>query len=300
MGIPYTPPIEDTEWLVEASIFECSLSQPIPDYGRAVFYHRAGEQLQFILDSHIQHMKTGRAQVKATSPLWKPEEEDQNLGYVDVLQGPEPIVLGNALSHKLMQELYVGNHIELRRRPWFDERSSVLVEVSTVNFRGAYRKYIDCLASLLPVNFDQIERTAIYFGSDGVELMPTEKRKLDNIVTYVDADPSVQSFYLDGHTDSVGTRVDNLDLAERRANAVKTYLTAAGVNPESIQTRWHGERYPIAVNSHRKGRAKNRRVTIRLTKEPLEPLKLLSPEKENKSTGNMLPGVSDKAGMPSP
>ena len=80
-------------------------------------------------------------------------------------------------------------------------------------------------------------------------------------------------FFIDGHTDSVGGRSDNLELAQRRAEEVTRYFVNQGLDKSKIQTRWHGERYPVESNATRKGRAKNRRVTIRLERgdEPVVP-----------------------------
>lgn len=67
------------------------------------------------------------------------------------------------------------------------------------------------------------------------------------------------------HTDSVGTEEYNLDLSERRAKSVKSFLVKQGVPPPSI--RFHGMGYsrPLADNSTDEGRAKNRRVEFRVT-----------------------------------
>jgi len=67
------------------------------------------------------------------------------------------------------------------------------------------------------------------------------------------------------HTDSVGTAEYNLDLSERRARSVKSFLVKQGVPPPSI--RFHGMGYtrPLADNATDEGRAKNRRVEFRVT-----------------------------------
>lgn len=67
-----------------------------------------------------------------------------------------------------------------------------------------------------------------------------------------------------GHTDSVGSDAFNQTLSENRANAVAQYLTAQGVQRERMETLGAGKRYPIADNGTDAGRAKNRRVEIRL------------------------------------
>lgn len=67
------------------------------------------------------------------------------------------------------------------------------------------------------------------------------------------------------HTDSVGTAEYNLDLSERRARAVKSFLVKQGVPPPSIRFKGMGYSMPLADNSTDEGRAKNRRVEFRVT-----------------------------------
>jgi len=64
-----------------------------------------------------------------------------------------------------------------------------------------------------------------------------------------------------GHTDERGTREYNLGLGERRANSVKDYLVALGVNPDRINTVSYGEERPVAVGSNEAAWAQNRRAT---------------------------------------
>lgn len=67
-----------------------------------------------------------------------------------------------------------------------------------------------------------------------------------------------------GHTDSIGTDAVNQRLSEQRADSVAQYLTAQGVQRERMEVLGMGKRMPIADNGTDAGRAKNRRVEIRL------------------------------------
>lgn len=69
----------------------------------------------------------------------------------------------------------------------------------------------------------------------------------------------VTSFIIDGHTDSDAGDAYNMALSKRRANAVASVARSVGAKTE---TRWFGERVPIASNKTRAGKAKNRRVEI--------------------------------------
>jgi len=55
--------------------------------------------------------------------------------------------------------------------------------------------------------------------------------------------------------------------SQKRTERVVDYLVERGVSQDMIVARWHGERYKVATNQNSRGRAKNRRVTLRLSKE---------------------------------
>lgn len=66
-----------------------------------------------------------------------------------------------------------------------------------------------------------------------------------------------------GYTDSVGTDAYNIALGQRRANAVKSFLTnAGGVEATRVYTESKGKADPVASNATAEGRAKNRRAVI--------------------------------------
>jgi OOP family OmpA-OmpF porin len=67
-----------------------------------------------------------------------------------------------------------------------------------------------------------------------------------------------------GHTDSVGSAAYNQALSMRRAEAVKAYLTAKGMDAARVYTEGKGETSPLASNHTPEGRATNRRVTLEI------------------------------------
>ncbi len=268
----YSQFLDDGGWRVDVSVFQCAMTHTIPMFGEAVFATRAGENSQFYLHSDGLRLAAGEAQLRAKSPVWSERLVDRDLGNLAVVKSTRPIRLESRRTEQLLSQLADGRELLISRKPWYEAEGDAQVVITPVGFRAAYQRYLGCLAGLLPANFDQIKRTAVYFGSNQFEdIRASELQKLDNIVAYVKADPTVKEFYIDGHTDSVGTREDNLILAENRAKEVMRYLVNKGVPEGAIVSRWHGERYPVAGNQSVAGRAKNRRVTIRL--EKIEPPK---------------------------
>jgi outer membrane protein OmpA-like peptidoglycan-associated protein len=73
---------------------------------------------------------------------------------------------------------------------------------------------------------------------------------------------STLNVMIEGHTDSMGTDEYNLDLSQRRADAVRTALVTQGIPNERILSRGLGKSYPTASNDSAGGRQQNRRVEV--------------------------------------
>jgi len=69
---------------------------------------------------------------------------------------------------------------------------------------------------------------------------------------------------LSGHTDNQGNADKNMELSEKRANAVKRYLVKKGAAADGIITEWFGQTQPIDSNDTPAGRQKNRRVEMKI------------------------------------
>jgi OmpA-OmpF porin, OOP family len=101
----------------------------------------------------------------------------------------------------------------------------------------------------------------IPYASGAFEVDPytMEKlRRLAGLLTYV------KDIRLDvnGYTDNIGTPAGNKAISERRANRVRDYLTAMGVEAERMKAFGRGEANFVASNDTAEGRAKNRRIEI--------------------------------------
>jgi outer membrane protein OmpA-like peptidoglycan-associated protein len=72
---------------------------------------------------------------------------------------------------------------------------------------------------------------------------------------------------IEGYTDSTGSDAANLDLSQRRADAVMAALLSLGVSADLLTTRAHGEEQPAASNGTATGRQMNRRVEVVFAKQ---------------------------------
>jgi len=102
----------------------------------------------------------------------------------------------------------------------------------------------------------------VFFGFDKFDLTPEATATLDRQANWLKTYKSV-TITLEGHADERGTREYNLALGERRANSVKNYLTAMGVEAARVQTISYGKERPQVVGSNEAAWTQNRRgVTV--------------------------------------
>lgn len=265
--IDYSTRSENVEWVHEGNKFYCRLSHAVERFGSATFDREAGEKTRFVLSSKSPRMMTGNAYLISRPPAWSAHSKSTTIAMVKAKEGLSPIKLKRKLSERMLAELQKGMLLVFRRQPWYGDPQTIQVTLSSIGFLASYEKYLNCLDSLLPVNFKQIEKSSLLYSNDDEDLTDAVKKRLDVIVEYANADETVKTFYLDGHTDSEGIRNENLIKSQRRTERVMDYLIEKGIARERIVARWHGERYQVANNRTASGRAKNRRVTVRVSKE---------------------------------
>jgi outer membrane protein OmpA-like peptidoglycan-associated protein len=101
----------------------------------------------------------------------------------------------------------------------------------------------------------------VLFDTGKAELNPGAARKLDQLAQFLTEHPD-RRIQIDGYTDSIGTDSYNLDLSQRRANAVKSALQVRGIDATRIATQGYGKEFPVASNADSGGRQLNRRVEV--------------------------------------
>lgn len=84
---------------------------------------------------------------------------------------------------------------------------------------------------------------------------------LDELVPVMNKNPGLR-VEIQGHADSTGTNIYNQALSERRAKAVRTYLTKKNVEAPRLTAVGFGEEKPAYSNDSNEGRTKNRRVEL--------------------------------------
>lgn len=106
----------------------------------------------------------------------------------------------------------------------------------------------------------------VYFAFNKWDLLPASYEELDGVVKFLKSNPTVE-IEVSGHTDNIGSDSYNLNLSDKRAAAVKTYLVSKGIAGSRITSKGYGKSKPIAINSTELGREQNRRVEFTITKK---------------------------------
>lgn len=104
----------------------------------------------------------------------------------------------------------------------------------------------------------------IYFESNSDELTGQSLPVIDGFIEFLTANPEI-SVAIHGHTDNIGSDADNLDLSERRALRVYSYILDNGILLARMSHQGFGESRPIASNDTEEGRALNRRTEFVIT-----------------------------------
>ena len=102
---------------------------------------------------------------------------------------------------------------------------------------------------------------SVLFTSNQATLLVSAENRLNQITEALIASGN-RSLVVEGYTDSRGQDAYNVDLSQRRADAVRSYIVSRGYPSEKIRASGQGKNRPIADNSNAEGRANNRRVEI--------------------------------------
>jgi len=86
----------------------------------------------------------------------------------------------------------------------------------------------------------------VFFESDQTDLSPQATATLDKQAQWLQSYPRY-SFTIEGHADERGTREYNIALGARRAQSVRNYLAARGIDAGRMRTISYGKERPVAV-----------------------------------------------------
>ncbi len=103
-------------------------------------------------------------------------------------------------------------------------------------------------------------RRRINFATNSAEVTADNDSLMMQIADVLLRQPEIVRVEIQGHTDNRGSNSYNLELSQKRAEAVRNWLVQAGVTPIRLEAVGYGETRPVLPNITRMNRARNRRV----------------------------------------
>ncbi|MFQ5656520.1 MAG: OmpA family protein [Candidatus Methylomirabilales bacterium] len=133
----------------------------------------------------------------------------------------------------------------------------------------------------------------VFFDSNEAVLREDAKETLDAIIDWLKANPQAHTV-IEGHADERGNEAYNLALGKRRANVVRDYLVAGGIDPTRLHPSSLGERQPFVPGHDEAAWMQNRRVHFVLASEVKASLnnKEEKAEKKNPSPPPQVPSTT--------
>ena len=104
---------------------------------------------------------------------------------------------------------------------------------------------------------------SVQFKSSSAQLTDGAKMRLDQVARAINEQANLR-VEIGGYTDNSGSKVFNQKLSEQRAESVRQYLIAKGVDPGRLVAHGYGSSQPVASNDTETGRAANRRVEFKI------------------------------------
>ena len=106
----------------------------------------------------------------------------------------------------------------------------------------------------------------VLFDTGRAELKSGAQRSLAQVADFLEKNPERQ-VQVEGFTDSQGADEYNLQLSQRRADAVAEAIVQRGIDAQRVRAKGYGEEYPVATNNNAGSRQLNRRVEIVISRD---------------------------------
>ncbi|HSQ46623.1 MAG TPA: OmpA family protein, partial [Lutibacter sp.] len=141
---------------------------------------------------------------------------------------------------------------------------SNIVKVSTKGLNRSATLFVNLELDIEEAKVGQsVVLNNIYFEVGKATINTDFSTDLDKLVQFL-KDNNETKLEIQGHTDNTGSLKLNNKLSQTRANSIVDYLVKKGIDSRRISAKGFGPSLPIADNSSAEGRAKNRRVVIKV------------------------------------
>jgi OmpA-OmpF porin, OOP family len=197
--------------------------------------------------------------------VWADDHDAEEVQHLAAL-ATQRVEIAKATAEKQVAEAQIQQTTEERDRVLLDARTRA-AQRSQLEAARATQQVQQLQQELAALQAKQTDRGLVLtlgdvlFETGKADLRPGALRNLYPLVTFLQKYPE-RRVVIEGHTDSVGSEAYNLDLSQRRADAVRDFLLQNGVNAAQLTTHGYGKASPVASNDTAAGRQQNRRVEL--------------------------------------
>ncbi|MCH7225390.1 OmpA family protein [Haloferula sp. A504] len=134
----------------------------------------------------------------------------------------------------------------------------------TIVDEASFKKSLTFGPAQMKAALDADGRVMLYdilFDYDQASLQKDSLKQLEHVLTLLQDNPDL-NVEIQGHTDDQGGDAYNLELSQRRADAVRSFLLLFGIPEPRLTAKGYGETMPVAPNDTDENRARNRRVEL--------------------------------------
>ena len=262
-GMAQAQSSEPLPWTVMAGKEQCRLEANLSEKSRISFIANAGRKPVLSLQVPFRNRTTSKGELKIIPAPWQ-RTKDRTIASASKAPASELVFTHNI--QQMLDAMKNGEWAEINLTS--DEGLTWTQQIPATAIGSFMEKFNTCRNTLPPLSFADINDTVVVFRTNDTEVNSLGAGRLDLVIDYLSYDDTIRSIQIDGHTDRSGKSYINLTISKKRAERVRDYLIAAGVDPKILMpVRWHGSRYPLNAGKTQKQKLLNRRVEIKLMRE---------------------------------
>ena len=250
----------------------CTAGSPPVALEQARTAYAQAEQTPAVVSNASVPLREAHQALQRAEREWTDHHDTEEVQHLATLAS-QRVDIARAAAEKQVAEAQIQQATEdrdqvlLNARTREAQRAQQQAQVATSQAQAATSQVQQLQQELAALKAKQTERGLVLtlgdvlFETGKAELRPGALQNLYPLVTFLQKYPERRAV-IEGYTDSVGSDAYNLDLSERRADAVRDFLLQNGVNPAQLTTRGYGKASPVASNATAEGRQQNRRVEL--------------------------------------
>ena len=250
----------------------CTAGSPPVALEQARTAYAQAEQTPAVVTNAPVPLREAHQALQRAEREWTDHHDTEEVQHLATL-ATQRVEIARAAAEKRVAEAQIQQATEdrdqvlLAARTREAQRAQQQAQVATSQAQAATSQVQQLQQELAALKSKQTDRGLVLtlgdvlFETGKAELRPGALQNLYPLVTFLQKYPE-RRVVIEGHTDSVGSDAYNLDLSQRRADAVRDFLLQNGVNPAQLTTRGYGKASPVASNATAEGRQQNRRVEL--------------------------------------